>query len=91
MKAGGAKSVEGKKLLDTIVKLTDTFRKQTEKLKGALDHGGGDSLKHAKYFRDGVIPAMVELRKTADALEGIVPHGVWMLPTYREMLFVSKS
>ncbi|MEQ1868724.1 MAG: glutamine synthetase III [Vicinamibacterales bacterium] len=91
VKAGGAKTVEGKKLLDTIVKLTDTFRKQTEKLKGALEHGGGDSLKHAKYFRDGVIPAMVELRKTADALEGIVPHGVWMLPTYREMLFVSKS
>jgi glutamine synthetase type III len=31
---------------------------------------------------------MVSLRDTGDALEQIVPHGVWPLPTYREMLFI---
>jgi glutamine synthetase type III len=28
------------------------------------------------------------LRETADKLEGIVPHQLWPLATYREMLFV---
>jgi len=45
-------------------------------------------VKHAKYFRDKVVPAMEALRESGDSLEGIVPHDVWPLPTYREMLFV---
>jgi glutamine synthetase len=31
---------------------------------------------------------MVSLRESGDTLEGLVPHDVWPLPTYREMLFV---
>ena len=45
-------------------------------------------MKHAKYFRDKVVPAMAALREVGDALEAIIPHGHWPLPTYREMLFV---
>ncbi len=90
-KAAGSASVEGKKLLGTIVKLTDEFKKRTEKLQAALAHESASAVKHAKHFRDAVIPAMVALRATGDALEGIVPDGVWKLPTYREMLFVSKA
>ena len=48
----------------------------------------GDAEKHAKYFRDKVVPAMAALREAGDGLEGVVPHDVWPLPTYREMLFV---
>ena len=48
----------------------------------------GDAEKHAKYFRDKVVPAMTALRETGDSLEAIVPHDMWPLPTYREMLFV---
>jgi glutamine synthetase len=92
VKTAGGKSVEGKKLLDTVVKLTDEFKKRTDKLQTVLDHNGnGDLLKHAKHFRDVVIPAMAALRETGDTLETLIPHGIWMLPTYREMLFVSKS
>ena len=91
VKAAGSKSVEGKKLLSAIVKLTDEFKKSTDKLQGLLVHESADAVKHAKHFRDAVIPAMGALRVTGDALESIVPHGVWKLPTYREMLFVSKS
>ena len=39
-------------------------------------------------MRDGVLPAMLELRKTADKLETLVPDDLWPLPTYREMLFI---
>jgi glutamine synthetase len=91
VKAAGSKSVEGKKLLDQIVKLTDEFKKRTEKLRSVLDHESSDGLKHAKHFRDTVIPAMTALRETGDTLETLIPHGMWKLPTYRELLFVSKA
>jgi glutamine synthetase len=89
VKAAGAKSVEGKKTLDAIIKLTDTFKRNGDKLVKVLAHesnGGAD--KHAKHFRDVVIPAMTALRETGDELETIVPHEIWPLATYREMLFI---
>jgi glutamine synthetase len=88
VKSAGSKSVEGKKTLDTIVKLTDALKRGIDKLQKALAHEGGDAVKHAKHFRDAVIPAMTALRETSDALEAIIPHEVWPLPTYREMLFI---
>ena len=87
-KAGGVPSREGKKVLAQIVKLTDAFRAQTEKLAAALEHGGGAAEQHAKYMRDTIVPAMVKLRDLGDQIEVIVPHELWPLPTYREMLFV---
>ena len=89
MKAAGGKSVEGKKLLDELTKLTDEFKRRTDKLQKALEHeGNGSAEKHAKHFRDAVIPAMVALRETGDELELIIPHEMWPLATYREMLFI---
>jgi len=35
-----------------------------------------------------VLPAMLSIRKTVDALEGLVPDDAWPLPTYQEMLFI---
>jgi glutamine synthetase len=35
-----------------------------------------------------VLPAMLAIRKTVDALEGLVPDDAWPLPTYQEMLFI---
>jgi len=55
----------------------------------ALDHeGNGSAEKHAKHYRDAVIPAMTALRETGDALELQIPHEAWPLATYREMLFI---
>jgi glutamine synthetase len=54
-----------------------------------LDHeGDGNALKHAKHFRDAVVPAMTALREAGDELEAIMPAELWPLATYREMLFV---
>ncbi len=89
VKAAGASSKEARRTLDTVIKLTDEFKAKTDKLQDLLDHeGDGSAEKHAKYFRDKVIPAMTSLRETGDSLEGIVPHDIWPLPTYREMLFI---
>jgi glutamine synthetase len=89
VKAGGGTTSEGKKLLVMLTKLTDEFKRRTDKLQKALDHeGNGSAEKHAKHFRDAVIPAMTALRETGDALEIVIPHGLWPLATYREMLFI---
>ena len=34
---------------------------------------------------------MAALRELGDSLECIVPHDLWPLPTYREMLFVAAE
>src|SRR5688500_8462869 len=88
VKAGGGKSVQGKKLLATYTKLVDRFKVQADALAGLLEHGGGSAEKHAKYMRDKVVPAMTKLREVGDEIEVLTPHETWPLPTYREMLFV---
>jgi glutamine synthetase len=87
-RAGGVPSKEGKKHLAQLVKLVDGFRAQTDKLEHALEHNSPTAEKHAKYMRDTVVPAMARLRELGDQIELMVPHELWPLPTYREMLFV---
>src|SRR6185369_6919974 len=88
VKAAGGKSAEGKKTLDALTKLVDTFKQRADKLAKALEHEGGSAEKHAKHFRDVVVPAMASLREAGDQLEVMVPHESWPLATYREMLFI---
>jgi glutamine synthetase len=88
VKAAGGKSTEGKKLLDQLTRLVDQLKQRSDKLAKALDHEGADAVKHAKHYRDVVIPAMTALRETGDAIELMMPHETWPLATYREMLFI---
>jgi glutamine synthetase len=89
VKAAGAAAKETRRALDEVTTLTDDAKTRVDKLQALLEHeGAGDPEKHAKYFRDKVIPAMNALRETGDLLENIVPQDLWPLPTYREMLFV---
>jgi glutamine synthetase len=89
VKAAGATAKETRRTLDTVCRLTDEFKVRADRLQTLLEHeANGRAEVHAKYFRDKVIPAMIALRETADNLECIVPHDVWPLPTYREMLFM---
>jgi glutamine synthetase len=89
VKAAGGRSGEGKKVLDRLTKLTDDFKRRADKLQHALEHeANGDAVKHARHFRDVVIPAMATLRDAGDELELILPHETWPLATYREMLFI---
>ncbi|HVL67977.1 MAG TPA: glutamine synthetase III [Vicinamibacterales bacterium] len=89
VKAAGATAKETKRALDHLCRLTDECKVRVDHLQELLEHEtNGDPLKHAQYFRDKVIPAMTALREVGDALECVVPHDVWPLPTYREMLFI---
>src|SRR5262252_1482526 len=89
VKAAGGKSVAGKKLLDWLTKQVDEFKRRANLLEHALGHeSNGSAEKHAKHFRDVVIPAMAALREAGDELELEMPHETWPLATYREMLFI---
>lgn len=74
--------------LDRLMSLTGKLEKGIEKLAKELAHEAkGDVLAHARHYRDGVIPAMLEVREVADEMETIIADDTWPLPTYREMLF----
>ena len=89
LKAAGASAKEVRRTLDELCKLTDEFKSRVDKLQSLLEHSAdGSAEKHAKFFRDKVVPAMTLLRETGDSLEAMVPHDDWPLPTYREMLFI---
>jgi glutamine synthetase len=87
-KQAGVASKEGGKHLTRIVGLVDRFRALTEALATAVDHGSPSAEKHARYMRDKIVPAMGALREVGDQLELLIPHELYPLPTYREMLFV---
>ena len=72
-------------LTDHIAEMEQAFRS----LETALQHQNHDELlAHARYCREKIVPAMQQVRKIADALEGIVADDLWPLPTYQEMLFI---
>jgi glutamine synthetase len=88
VKQAGGTSVEGKRMLARVTKLTDTLKHRADALEHALAHEGGSPETHATFFRDTVVPAMAGLRDAGDALEAVIPHALWPLATYREMLFI---
>ena len=88
VKAAGAMSKESRRALDELTKLVDTFRARITKLAHALDHASASPEAHAKHSRDAIVPAMNALREAGDRIETVVPHDLWPLPTYREMLFI---
>jgi glutamine synthetase len=76
-------------LLKTVTGIVGDLSKAIVVLEKALGHHGGDTpYDHAKTMKEHVLPAMAEVRKHGDALEGLVADDLWPLPTYREMLFI---
>ena len=57
-------------------------------IKENIELGGEAIYDKAKHMRDDVIPAMRAVREAADRLERAVPHDLWPLPTYQEILFI---
>jgi glutamine synthetase len=68
--------------INELVVALDALEAQNAELGGDTAHS------KAHHMRDHVIPAMREVRTACDRLERMVPHDLWPLPRYREMLFV---
>ena len=60
----------------------------TAALEKLLTQHNPDTLSHAKFMCDKVLPAMHAVRTHADALETVVADDLWELPSYQEMLFI---
>jgi glutamine synthetase len=84
LKAGGVDA-----LVEEFEPLVAELHTALLALEKANDHNGPEGgLKHAKYMRDTVIPAMDAVREIADRLERLVADDLWPLPKYSEMLFI---
>ncbi|MBT4137733.1 MAG: glutamine synthetase type III [Candidatus Latescibacteria bacterium] len=57
-------------------------------LEKTMDHEAKTMLAEAKHACNKTLPAMLEVRKYADELEGLVADDLWPLPTYQEILFI---
>ena len=90
LKAAGAKVPSSQvALLDDLSATIESSRSPPPSLCDAIDeHAAGDTLAHAKYMHDTIIPGMAAVRAAADKLEAMVAADLWPLPTYQEMLFI---
>lgn len=79
-----------RKSLENVSGLIDELSDAIEALEGAVAKTKQVTKAnlHAKAFRDNVVPAMVDVRAAADALERVVDADLWPLPSYAEMLFL---
>ena len=80
-------------LLRRMAELTDLFYEQIKTLEHAIS--GAEKINLGKtalamYYKDKVVTAMTELRKTGDALEEITATDFWPYPSYGAMLFSIK-
>ena len=70
---------------------TNLFNKTADLDKVLLDSKEySDATELAIFYKDNVIPAMSELRISADELETITAKGFWPFPSYGDLLFSVK-
>jgi glutamine synthetase len=77
-------------VLDTVTTAIAALLKSVEALEKTRSEHIHNLAKEAGHYCHKVLPAMLEARKAADTLEAIVADDLWPLPTYEEMLFISK-
>jgi len=90
LNSAGVDSSAVKADLERVTALVSSARSKTDLLKSKvdeLDSHDGDTLEHAKYCKDVIIPLMSELREDGDKLETIVDSTLWPIPTYTDLLF----
>ena len=65
-------------------------RKNVREMEKLLDKSQSMPLEEKTAFLfDELKPQMQHIRKHIDALESVMPDNVWILPKYREMLFIT--
>ncbi|MER2054497.1 MAG: glutamine synthetase III [Clostridia bacterium] len=79
----------GSELLNTLCGTTDQLSSDLQLLEVKLAAVPDDDnpLAAARYMHDEIMPAMENLRRSADALEQLTDRSYWPFPTYDELLF----
>lgn len=87
-KSLGFKVPNQEKLAADISDLTEKMITQINTLENVMENVPEKSASDtANYYRDTVIPAMDDLRDTADTLETKVSKDFWPFPTYADLLY----
>jgi len=75
--------------LDAVSSAIAGLRAGIASLSSALaDDDAASPLDEARYACDVIVPATLEVRDAADALEHLIADDLWPLATYQEMLFI---
>lgn len=74
--------------LQSFSDVIDRFRAKIDELDMLGGHEDDDPVRHAKYLKEKVVPAMEDCREVGDEIEIHVAADIWPLPSYREMLFI---
>jgi glutamine synthetase len=88
LKAAGAKADAS--TLEAVSALIAELKGGLASLAKLRSHHADGLVAEAAHYKDDVLPQMLAIRKTVDALEGTVADDLWPLPSYEEMLFISK-
>ena len=85
----GGECASGSELVAALTGTTDQLSRDLRHLESVIADrpGGDDPLTSARYMHDIVLPAMANLRKSADILETMTDRSYWPFPTYDELLF----
>ena len=85
----GAECASGPELVSTLSATVDQLSSDLLRLETVIRErpAGDDPLADARYMHDTVLPAMADLRKSADTLETLTDRSYWPFPTYDELLF----
>jgi glutamine synthetase len=85
----GGECASGFELIASLTTTTDQLSRDLQNLESVISArpSEDDPLTDARYMHDHVIPAMENLRKSADTLETLTDRNYWPFPTYNELLF----
>ena len=85
----GGECASGSELVAALTGTTDQLSRDLRHLESVIADRpvGDDPLTSARYMHDIVLPAMANLRKSADILETMTDRSYWPFPTYDELLF----
>jgi len=89
IKGWNFESILEEKVLDKLSRLSSTLLLKLEALEKTLSTAKAKKEINdcAKFYRDNVFKAMVELRAVCDELETVVARKHWAFPTYGEILY----
>lgn len=91
-KTAGLKASVESALLASGDSLLEAMSKRSDELEAAIDSASAkpDSYSSCVVCRDELIPAMNNLRESADALEAITPNADWPFPSYEALLYGTR-
>ena len=87
-KSLGINAPNEEKAVKELTALTEELMDKIDTLNNASKNlPAVDAYETGMYYKNNVIPAMEDLRKTADTLEAMVGKDYWPFPTYTDLLY----